>query len=214
VKLSDGTRVVLAPASRLLVPDDYDRGRRDLHLNGAAFFDVKDDSLQRFIVHTERGIVEDLGTAFTVRSYEGDPELEVGVVSGSVALTPSDSLETDPTRPRSTLAPTVLIAGQMAWLARDGVVRVHSDTAVRGDTSWIRGVLRFDRVPLSELLVELQRWYGLDITLSDSSLSVVPVTAEFKDGSAGDALRALALLLDIRYERTGQSVRLYRIDRP
>src|ERR1700676_3625297 len=43
LRLSDGTRVRLAPASRLSVSADYGTDRRDVYLDGEAYFDVVHD---------------------------------------------------------------------------------------------------------------------------------------------------------------------------
>ncbi len=72
VDLPDGSRVVVAPESRLRVPVEYRAGGSalDVYLDhGDAFFVVKHDTSRPFLVHTTNGVVEDLGTEFLVSAH-------------------------------------------------------------------------------------------------------------------------------------------------
>src|SRR5690349_17398343 len=51
VRLSDGTRVLLAPESRLTVAMGYGKKVRELELTGEAYFDVHHDAAHPFVVH-------------------------------------------------------------------------------------------------------------------------------------------------------------------
>src|SRR5262249_32023261 len=91
--LGDGSRVILAAASRLRIPSnfaaldtDHSRVRRELYLEGEAFFRVKHDPARLFIVRTPTAVTEDLGTEFVVSTYRRAHATEVAVESGSVAL--------------------------------------------------------------------------------------------------------------------------------
>src|SRR5687768_12263336 len=66
VTLSDGTRVVLAPASRLTIAIDYNEKDRLVRLEGEALFDVPHDDSKPFTVLAGLATIKDLGTTFTV----------------------------------------------------------------------------------------------------------------------------------------------------
>jgi transmembrane sensor len=68
VRLIDGTRVMMAPGTTLRVAADFGSQRRDVWLEGEAFFDVVHDRTRPFTVRAGSVSAHDLGTAFAVRS--------------------------------------------------------------------------------------------------------------------------------------------------
>lgn len=199
LELPDGTRVVLNARSRLEVPAGYGERGRDVFLEGEAFFEVEHDEDARFLVHAKGAVAEDLGTEFVVRAYPDDSSLVVVVASGVVAL------RSDSDGPSRGVA---LSTGQLGRLDPSGLVSVVDGVDLERYLSWRHGTLAFRRTPFSEVVRELERWYGVEIEYEDSTLATVPITASFADVPAETALGILAQLLDVRYERDGPRVRL------
>src|SRR5262249_789825 len=85
IQLSDGSRVILGPDSRLTIRSDYGAKTRAVELVGDAYFDVRHDADKPFSVRVGRALVEDIGTTFAVESDAGDTTT-VAVISGSVRL--------------------------------------------------------------------------------------------------------------------------------
>jgi transmembrane sensor len=86
VLLPDGSSVVLNTNSQIDV--QFTADSRDVHLRrGEAHFDVAKDSSRPFRVYANGGVVEAVGTAFTVQE-SGAEGLEVTVVEGVVNVTP------------------------------------------------------------------------------------------------------------------------------
>ncbi|MBX6333003.1 MAG: FecR domain-containing protein, partial [Gemmatimonadaceae bacterium] len=199
VLLTDGTRVWLSVDSRLRVPMDYGARARTVRLEGEAFFDVQHDARRPFRVQASGAVAEDLGTRFLVRAYPDDPGAMVVVAEGSVALGPD-----------STPAPrgVSLERGERGDIDPSGFVTVTPDVDVDRYLAWRHGRLELEHVPLERAIHDLERWYGITITLSDSSLAQVPVTARLESGSVDDALDVLARTLGIRYARHDMQVRL------
>src|SRR5881394_540074 len=69
VTLPDGTRLVLAPDSRLRVRDSLRGAAREVELEGAAFFQVAHDSSHPFLVYSAGTVTRVLGTEFSVTAY-------------------------------------------------------------------------------------------------------------------------------------------------
>ena len=67
--LADGTKVWLNADSKLRFPVSFTAERREVYLEGEAYFEVAKDSEHPFIVHISRGAIEVLGTGFNVRDY-------------------------------------------------------------------------------------------------------------------------------------------------
>lgn len=197
--LADGTRIWMSVASRLRVPADYNVARRDVYLDGEAYFEVVHDPARPFVVHAPQTVAEDLGTRFVVRAYRDDATAIVTVAEGRVAVR-SD---------RQTHARGVALErGQAAHVDTAGLITILSlPDAEAADIGWRDGGLQFRRVPFADVARELERWYDVQITLSDTSMASVPLTARFDNKSLDGVLRALGSTLDVRYERRGREVR-------
>ncbi|HWZ58773.1 MAG TPA: FecR domain-containing protein, partial [Gemmatimonadaceae bacterium] len=194
VTLDDGTRLTLAPASRLRVPENFGRVDREVMLDGEAAFVVRHDAAHPFEVRTASGVIRDIGTTFVVRDYLTDHEMDVVVAEGSV------SVQADTWRP-----PVVLVHGQRVQLVSGGPPRV---TAVDPDQyqSWTTGRLVFRDAPLRQVVAELARWYDLDISLADPSIGNLRLTTSFTDEPLSEVLDAVAAALQVKVERTGRVV--------
>jgi transmembrane sensor len=205
-QLPDGTRLVLAPASRLRVPADYRRGVREVYLEGEALFDVVHDSTQPFRVHARDAVAEDLGTRFDVRAYPEDAAVAVAVAEGAVALGRA--------APRGTAsagdAPqgVVLREGELGTLDAAGRVTTARGAALAAYLSWADGRLHFVNTPLPQVAHEVGRWFDLDVRLEGAALADRTVTADFEAQSADELLRALALAVDAQVARSGSTVTL------
>jgi len=160
ITLADGTRVTLAPATRLAFRPDFGRDKRELELEGRAWFEVTHDATRPFRVLAAGTWVEDLGTEFEIVAAPRTTELQVAVMSGSVVLKPTK---------RST-QPTTLGPRDVATVSAGGVSRVTHAAPVERLVSWRLGTLAFEDRPLGEVLSELERWY--DVTF-DAAATLV-----------------------------------------
>ena len=188
----DGTRVLLAVDSRLRVPRDYGVRDRAVELEGEAYFVVRHDPARPFVVRTARGTAEDLGTEFDVRAYT-DEDLAVVVAKGQVLLR----------GPELRLRPL-----ERGVIDAHGITTHTRGVAVDRYVAWTRGALWFDDVPVRTVLLQLARWYDIDIQVDDTSLAHERLTIAFNTPSADEALASLARVLDVRFARTGRSVRM------
>lgn len=199
VLLIDGTRVWLNVDSRLRIPADFGSTTRRVELEGEAYFGVVHDARRPFRVHTARAVIEDIGTEFLLRAYAGDSSTAVLVTDGKVML------RSKMTRDERAVS---LVRGQRSEVSDTGIAAVSTITHLDDALSWRNGQLVLRHVPLSHAVRELERWYGVDIALADSSLADVIVTASFGSDSVDDALQLLSRTLGVRYTRRGTHVRL------
>jgi len=203
VRLRDGTQVTIAPKSRVRYAADYGRARRELYLDGEAYFQVTPDSQRPLRVHTTQSVTEDLGTAFVVRAYD-QSATEVVVAEGRVTLSRADTTA-------ATRTPAlVLEARDLGRLYPSGVTAVRRGVDVGRYLAWTRGVLAFDGTPLGDVVVTLGRWYNVEIRLADSTLAARRLTATFQNESIDLVLQRIALTVGLRVERADGFVLLLR----
>ena len=203
MRLPDGTHVILAAESRLTVPVSFDSARREVMLEGEAYFEATHDSIKPFTVLARHGVIRDLGTRFDVRAYPERRVVEVVVAEGKVDLRARTSRT-------AALAPSaLLVRGQLGRLDTAGTTTVRSGVDVERYTGWIDGRLAFDDTPLREVAAQLARWYDLDISFAEPALGARHVTLLLRQQPVPKILEALALVTHTRYERVGRRVRFY-----
>jgi ferric-dicitrate binding protein FerR (iron transport regulator) len=195
ISLSDGSRVILAPQSRLRVPDNFGATTtRTISLDGEAYFDVPAVSRAPFIVQTAGIVTRVLGTSFGVRRYATDSATLVAVHTGRVM--------SGGARANITLASgnTAIVTDSTATRSTEPVAR---------SVAWTRDRLIFDGTNAGAMLTTLGRWYGYDFRLADSSLARVNVRAEFRIGDAADALMILKRVLHVTMTYDGNTITLH-----
>jgi len=195
LRLSDGTRVHLAPASRLRVAADFGDTRRDVHLEGQGYFEVEHDARRPFSVFAGNAIARDLGTEFAVRSYQDDGGVQVVVRKGAVVLSGVGRLA----------------AGDVGRLRANGTTSLTHGVRIDSLLGWLDGRLVFTDAPLSHVLTELRRWHDTDVQLSDSTLASLPFTGVLTDASFRSSISLVAATLGLRVRRAGDRVSLERI---
>jgi transmembrane sensor len=200
--LADGTRITLAPLSRLRVPRNLDGVTRQVYLEGQALFKVPHDTARAFHVYTARAVATDLGTTFVVRAYADAPGDEVVVTEGLVSLSPQSS-----SRIVSAGAePLTLRPGDLGRVGSGGGLSIEHGVSTEEYTAWAEGRLVFRRTPLRDVASELARWYDLDIRIPDSVTAARRVTASFDGQPASEILRYVALSLGLDYEGEGRII--------
>src|SRR5438128_1951016 len=210
--LPDGSRVMLGPASSLRLPVDGKALRtgtaRDVYLEGEAYLEVKHDALRPFRVHTAAGVVEDIGTEFLVSAYPETSGMRVVVATGLVALyRPANASGGQQAIPSAARRPLVTLThDDLAELAASGVATVTHHVNITPYIAWTRGDLAFDGTRLGDVVPALERWYDVEIRLSDSSLAERRLTATFRRESLSQVLELLALSLNVRVQRDGRTV--------
>ena len=192
VRLADGTRVLLAPESRLTVAAGYGTTVREVELTGEAYFDVHHDAARPFLVRAGGAAIRDIGTTFTVRAT-GRDSVRVAVTSGSVSLGAIDAMPN---------AGVVLQPGDAATYAPGQQTVVQRGGAAEPDTAWTSGRLVFREAPVSAVRTELRRWYGIDLVI-DSSFASRHLSMTLEGETPDQVLQVIALSLGATVERRG-----------
>lgn len=206
VRLPDGTRVMLGPASRLT----WDaRDARLVSLEGIAHFTVVHDAAHPFTVRAGDAVVRDVGTAFVVRAESGaEPRVSVAVSEGVVSLARHADRDAPAARAEVTLR-----AGDRGELAAGRTV-VQRGGLQPLDTAWAAGRLVYQATPLDRVVADVARWYGVQLRVADGALLARRITATFDAQDPPervvDAI-ALALGATVARERGGRVAVLHPV---
>jgi transmembrane sensor len=197
IRLADGTQVILAPSSRLVVMVGAD-GARELALTGAGVFRVVHDPRRPFVVRTAHAVTTDIGTIFAVRDYARDTVARVAVREGEVRVS----------GPRDATGSTIGAGGAVIVGARDADVVVDKSGNVSA-FAWADGHPTFQDARLGDVLEEIDRWYDVDVTVADRALAQQRLSTSWSTESATAVLRDLATLVHAHVQWTGRRAVLH-----
>ena len=187
VTLDDGSLVHLNYDSRLIYPEKFG-DRRDVILDGEAYFMVAKDKSRQFVVHTPQGDVAVHGTEFMVNTHgkinTGKKEMSVVLVKGSVGFIPAGGKE------------TIMLPGQELMMV-DSQLSIN-DVDVTPYIAWNTGNFVFDNCPLEQLLEVLARWYGLKVCfIHDDSRNILFTGILSRYAEAKTSLSSIAAVADV-----------------
>lgn len=156
--LPDGTQVWMNSASTLTYSSGLLNAKqeREVHLEGEAYFEVKKNDHNPFIVKSPRQELRVLGTHFNINAYADEDQVKTTLLEGRVRL--SSISET----PRQ----VDLIPGQQAVLGNDNYRLIQADPAAVLD--WKEGQFYFEREKLPVIMRKIARWYDVDIVYNDT----------------------------------------------
>lgn len=197
LQLVDGTKVVLGPATTLKIHESFSNLDRRVDVVGEAVFTVVHNSDAPFVVHAAGTVTRVLGTRFVVKAYPDDSYASVIVQEGKVSVAGS-----------SVDKGVTLVANEMAsWNINSGSLAKQAVDAEQY-MAWIDGEFKFLDTPLRDVISQLERWYNVQIALSNPELGDISVTASSSMVPLDDLLSRLSDALDVRYVRKGRQVTL------
>ena len=195
VELNDGTRVRLNADSELRFPVKFVGNERKVFLIGEAYFEVERDTSRPFRVDVHGdAIIEVLGTEFNVNAYPENAEIFATLVLGKVRVA---DVQTDST--------VVLLPNQQAALSGAGinVKEVNPEDFI----SWINGRFYFEKMPLEEILIQLGRWYDLQVFWVNEELKSYEFTgAIWRDNTIRQTLDMIEKTTDVCFTVSGRTV--------
>ena len=159
--LADGTRVWMNSDSHLKYPVMFAGGKREVILSGEAYFDVVKDKSAPFIVRTESGNIEVLGTEFNIKCYSDETALVTTLVNGKVKFD-------DGINPSVILKPEEQLVFEKE--NRQSIVRKVN---VNHYISWKDNRLSFQGETLDMIMKTLSRWYNVEVVFEDSTLKAL-----------------------------------------
>ena len=135
-----------------------------------------------FVVKTQQGSLQALGTQFVVRCLPDRTRLTV--LEGAVRVQPLHSSDT-----------RIVSAGQQVVFSADSIGA--SVPAAPGAGQWAQGVLYAEQMKLADFVAELGR-YRPGILRCDSAVADIPVSGAFQLNNTDRILQALAQTLPVQ----------------
>lgn len=193
IELPDASTVVVNAQSEISYSKRKWNDKREVQLMGEAYFKVAKGA--KFDVVTSEGIVSVVGTQFNVK--QRGSFFEVACFEGVVKVSSQDVIEQ-------------LNAGDRLRFVNGE----HSlgKTAYQ-NPQWTKNVSSFERVPLAEVIAELERQYNVKIRMENVNADRL-FTGGFVHDSLENALKSISEPLDLGYRmENGNAVSLFPLNK-
>lgn len=154
--LSDGTKLWLNAASRVVYPPVFEKTKREIFIEGEAYMEVSPDKDRPFIVKTNQLDINVLGTSFNISAYEEETSQTIVLVSGSVTVKTKN--EQQPIE-------TILSPNQLYSLT--GEKTQVRNVNVKNYISWKEGYYIYKSETLAHILNRISNYYGITIEFDD-----------------------------------------------
>lgn len=196
IQLIDGSEASLSADTGLSVPNVFHKDRREVMLDGHAFFDVRPDPARPFLIHTRDGIIHVLGTSFDVRSYPDEGHTAVAVRKGTVQISQMAKPENS----------VVINAGYIGRISPENEsIFVEWAEDPEEYFGWLEGRLIFKQRSLSYVFRQLERWYNIDIEVSELYPDILEkeFTADLKTRRVTDVMDLIRFTMGVDYTMEG-----------
>lgn len=183
--LPDSSEITLFPQSSIEGRIAQDKGRRNVCLEGKAYFDVRKANGRSFIVQTQTATIEVLGTSFTIEAV-GQTYTDVKVRNGRVKVSSEHTA-------------TELIANEQAKIEKGKILKskIQEPETVFG---FVEQQLVFHSEPVENIVYQIEQFTGVEIEL-DQRLHGNLLTTTLDISDIESVIEELAYLCKCDYTR-------------
>lgn len=194
VVLPDNSEIVLNAASKVSFSENKWDKKRDVALEGEAFFKVAKG--KKFTVTTSSGKIAVLGTQFNVKNR--DDFFMVSCFEGLVSVTYNNE--------------EIKLPAGTSFTVIDG--NVSKGTALRnGKPSWLNKESSFTSTPLKFVLAEFERQFNIKVETQNINTNKL-FTGTFSNSDINLALKSISTPTQIRFKLGEEKVLFYDENTP
>lgn len=193
--LSDGSKVILNSGSSIKYEKGFAPDKREIYLEGEAFFDVYRDVNRPFIVKKAGVSITALGTSFNVEGYEAE-HLNISLVSGKVGIDLA-------TQDQQYVFLEKGESLQVKPLEGTWTKSLFNEEEV---LAWTKKTIIFNKTPVSEAVRILENWYGISVTTENQPSPGLLLSGRFEDETLENVLSGLSYTTELTYRIQNDTV--------
>ena len=201
ITLPDGTLLHINAQSRISYDkNQFNNKKREIWLEGEAFFDVAKNPDKPFIIHHRDLQTVVRGTSFNIRAYDELDEICISVKTGHVEVRDSKTQLAD-----------LIVNEQVIYHTVDkSIDKTTIDWNDAG--AWMEQRLVLRNATMKELQLRIKQLYGKELIFSGDMLSDVRFEASYrKESSFKDIMEGICLLYNVKYkEGDSDKIIIYR----
>jgi transmembrane sensor len=192
VYLVDGTKITLQPGSGIRHAAFLQKDKREVYLEGNAFFEVAKDISRPFYVYSGDVVVRVLGTSFKVATDKESGDVTVLVRTGKVAVSKKTG-----TLPH----PIILTPDHIAVYKEQSRDLVASAAEKKDLVPTAPPVsFNFDETPVVNIFQTLENAYGIPFHYDKKKFSNCVLTTTLADESLEEKIKIICAAIGATYE--------------
>lgn len=211
--LSDGSRITLQPKSTLHYPRQFSAGKREVYLEGEAFFQITKNPQKPFLVYYNNIITKVLGTSFTINTNPQTGNVEVVVKTGRVQVSENEKLVKGDelnnavivTPNQKAIYKTETRLFETTLVEKPEPIADDDHTHIESQPNHKENFI-YDQEKLLNVFKQLEERYGIEIITENANLNNCVFTGDVSDQDLYTKLKIICLTTNSSYEINGTKI--------
>ena len=199
ITLSDGSSILLQHGSRLSYPANFEGDKREVYLDGEAFFEVAKNPEKPFLVYANELVTKVLGTSFNIKSFKGQKDIQVIVRTGKVSVFKLNEVQNS--KNVKILEGVVIIPNQQIKFDKE---KSNFSKSLVEQPEMLSEMpqynFEFKDISASSVFATIQKAYGISIVYDEELLKECPVTASLSDEPLYGKLELVCNAIEAEYQ--------------
>lgn len=197
VLLSDGSSILLKKNSRLSYPKQFIADKREVFLDGEAFFEVAKNPQKPFYVYANEIVTKVIGTSFTIVANKKQKEINILVNTGKVSVSSLKEIQSNNSNISTVLVTEnqkIVFDKQKSNFIKLPIIQendIKQNTALQ---------FEFKDVMASEVLNIINKSYGITIIFDEEIIRNCPITASLTDEPLMKKIELICQAIEAEYE--------------
>lgn len=192
INLWDGSFVILEKGAKLVIDSTFGQLDRKMYLSGTAYFKVAKDKLHPFKVYTGKYVTTAVGTAFKLEANNKLKKLKVELEEGKVTVEKKNGNSWSLI---ATLNPKERIS-----LDDDQHLPTHQKFSDKDFSRWKIQEVIFQDAPMKEVLLQLEIYYNVKITIEDGAVAKETFNGKFRQDSLQSVMEMVCFSLNKQFK--------------
>jgi ferric-dicitrate binding protein FerR (iron transport regulator) len=190
----DGTEIFLNADTRLRYPEKFGLKRREVWLDGEAYFNVASNKKRPFVVNAQNTSTTVTGTSFNVKAYSDSEIIQVVRDEGKTSFHVQQS------------SFQRLPGQQIEYNKSTGRTELRNLVRPSNASLWKNNVIYFYDTPLAEVMKVLERKYNVAFLVQSPEALDYSYTLTTKQATIDDVLQELQKITPVKFERQENEV--------
>jgi len=192
VTLPDQSTVTLNKGAKISYNPNFEK--REIQLNGEAFFDVTKNPQKPFTIQTEKTTTTVLGTSFNVKNEA--TKTIVTVFTGKVAFAD-----------RAGKNKSLILTPSQRGIYRSDQQTLNKESQISLESiNWQKESIAYQDQTLTKIIPALESFYGVSIKLNEPTLGNCTFTGSFNRASLSNALESLSFGMNLTFTQQDKHI--------
>jgi transmembrane sensor len=195
VVLSDGSKIFLEKGAKLHYPPAFTADKREVYLEGEAFFEVAHDAQKPFLVYAHDIITKVLGTSFRIKTDDNYKTI-VSVKTGKVSVFKRDKATKEAKNTEGVVLTPNL---QVVYDVKEDKLKkdlVQAPAVLMEQNQ----AINFSNAVVTDVFKQMSDTYGVDIIFDELSLNKCTIMAKFDEETLYERLSLICKIVGAKYD--------------